>query len=144
MYLLVGVGAPRYAIIKIYKNSWEQKLRFYDFSNCVFSYWCCTYITHKIFQILRGPMFAPIHPPLLSKIKNDHKGHFLFWWEWVDSNHLRLKPTDLQSAPALQLRRTPRTLFGAGSGTRTRTSSLEGLRTSPCTMPAINPRAPLL
>ena len=30
---------------------------------------------------------------------------------------------------------------GAGSGTRTRTSSLEGLRTSPCTMPAINPRA---
>ena len=32
-------------------------------------------------------------------------------------------------------------LFGAGSGTRTRTSSLEGLRTSPCTMPAINPRA---
>ena len=90
-----------------------------------------------------------------------HLGHFLFWWEWVDSNHLRLKPTDLQSAPALQLRRTPRTLFffcppsanpcgppyetlakcGAGSGTRTRTSSLEGLRTSPCTMPAINPRA---
>lgn len=32
---------------------------------------------------------------------------FIFWWEWVDSNHLRLKPTDLQSAPALQLRRTP-------------------------------------
>ena len=25
----------------------------------------------------------------------------------MDSNHLRLKPTDLQSAPALQLRRTP-------------------------------------
>ena len=86
-------------------------------------------------------------------------GHFLFWWEWVDSNHLRLKPTDLQSAPALQLRRTPRTfcasllsqmhdtgflalaiasvkIRGAGSGTRTRISSLEGLRTSPCTMPA--------
>ena len=91
-----------------------------------------------------------------------------FWWEWVDSNHLRLKPTDLQSAPALQLRRTPRTFYpparnkqrqpvfaslrrgtqfsilaiasvkigGAGSGTRTRISSLEGLRTSPCTMPA--------
>ena len=29
------------------------------------------------------------------------------WWEWLDSNQLRLKPTDLQSAPALQLRRTP-------------------------------------
>ena len=31
---------PRYAIRKIYKNSWGQKLRFYDFSNCVSSYWC--------------------------------------------------------------------------------------------------------
>ncbi len=108
-----------------------------------------------------------------------HLGHFLFWWEWVDSNHLSRKTTDLQSAPALQLRRTPRTLFspisqqtktarlrfaaalnfcnralcarqlkfvachpkplakgGAGSGNRTRISSLEGLHTSPCTMPA--------
>ena len=37
----------------------------------------------------------------------------IFWWEWVDSNHLRLKPTDLQSAPALQLRRTPRTFLSA-------------------------------
>ena len=36
-------------------------------------------------------------------------GHFLFWWEWVDSNHLSRKTTDLQSAPALQLRRTPKT-----------------------------------
>ena len=34
------------------------------------------------------------------------RGDF-FWWEWLDSNQLRLKPTDLQSAPALQLRRTP-------------------------------------
>ena len=32
---------PRYAIIKIYKNSWGHKLRFYDFCNCVFSYWSC-------------------------------------------------------------------------------------------------------
>ena len=37
--------------------------------------------------------------------------HFLFWWEWVDSNHLSRKTTDLQSAPALQLRRTPKTQF---------------------------------
>ena len=107
------------------------------------------------------------HPTLQNK-KMTRLGHFLFWWEWVDSNHLRLKPTDLQSVPALQLRRTPRTFYpparnkqrqpvfaslrrgtqfsilaiasvkigGAGSGTRTRISSLEGLRTSPCTMPA--------
>ena len=83
----------------------------------------------------------------------------IFWWEWVDSNHLSRKTTDLQSAPALQLRRTPKTPFspvftiwrkfvachpkplakgGAGSGNRTRISSLEGLHTSLCTMPAIN------
>ena len=40
-------------------------------------------------------------------------GHFLFWWEWVDSNHLSRKTTDLQSAPALQLRRTPNLLVRA-------------------------------
>ena len=37
----------------------------------------------------------------------------IFWWEWLDSNQLRLKPTDLQSAPALQLRRTPNLLVRA-------------------------------
>lgn len=60
-----------------------------------------------------------------SQNKNVPCGTFLFWWEWVDSNHLRLKPTDLQSAPALQLRRTPNLysahitnglFLGAGSG----------------------------
>lgn len=66
-----------------------------------------------------------------------------YWWEWLDSNQLRLKPTDLQSAPALQLRRTPNlskiiSYLGAGSGNRTRISSLEGLHTSLCTMPATN------
>ena len=113
---------------------------------------------------------GPSTHPTSSKTKTTHSGGLCFWWEWVDSNHLRLKPTDLQSAPALQLRRTPRTFLtdspslpfgksaafrfawpqpacrgfapaktdGAGSGTRTRTSSLEGLRTSPCTMPAMS------
>ena len=126
----------------------------------------------------------------------------------MDSNHLRLKPTDLQSAPALQLRRTPNLVkncqksedatilmqasvqsvhdrnqnqadsifhnflvraagnrayknttscvisnelmfasqgypthwhpIASGSGNRTRISSLEGLHTSLCTMPATN------
>ena len=115
------------------------------------------------------------NPYTTTQNKNAPFGAFLFWWEWVDSNHLRLKPTDLQSAPALQLRRTPKSLvratgnrayknttscvisnelmfasqgyptqlhltysLGAGSGTRTRISSLEGLHTSPCTMPATN------
>ena len=60
--------------------------------------------------------------PLLDSLSNQHgssscrnhqnkipptPGGILFWWEWLDSNQLRLKPTDLQSAPALQLRRTP-------------------------------------
>ena len=57
--------------------------------------------------------------------------HFLFWWEWVDSNHLSLKTTDLQSAPALQLRRTPET---------TRTLFLvraEGIRTYKNTMSCV-------
>ena len=48
-----------------------------------------------------------------------------FWWEWVDSNHLRLKPTDLQSAPALQLRRTPN-LYSARLRQRLRCSNGRG------------------
>ena len=42
--------------------------------------------------------------------------------------------TDLQSAPALRLRRAPETfttICGASSGNRTRISSLEGLHSSP-------------
>ena len=50
-------------------------------------------------------LISPIHHRI--KKHPPFGGCFLFWWEWVDSNHLRLKPTDLQSAPALQLRRTP-------------------------------------
>ena len=44
-------------------------------------------------------------------IKNTGKCRcFLFWWERVESNHLSHKTTDLQSAPALRLRRAPRTI----------------------------------
>ena len=79
--------------------------------------------------------------------------NIVIWWEWVDSNHLSRKTTDLQSAPALQLRRTPRTFLsafakasvdtefsdlacasvkirGASRGNRTLISSLEGLHSS--------------
>ena len=49
-----------------------------------------------------------------------------FWWEWVDSNHLSRKTTDLQSAPALQLRRTPNPLVRA-----------EGIRTYKNTMSCV-------
>ena len=42
-----------------------------------------------------------------AKTNTTQKGGLCFWWEWVDSNHLSRKTTDLQSAPALQLRRTP-------------------------------------
>lgn len=44
------------------------------------------------------------HP---AQNKNRPFGRFVFWWEWLDSNQLSHKTTDLQSAPALQLRRTP-------------------------------------
>ena len=54
---------------------------------------------------------AEYHKPHHVKTKTHRKGVFVFWWEWVDSNHLSRKTTDLQSAPALQLRRTPRTEF---------------------------------
>ena len=58
------------------------------------------------------------NPYTTAQNKTDLLGRFVFWWEWVDSNHLRLKPTDLQSAPALQLRRTPNPLVRA-AGNRT-------------------------
>ena len=46
-----------------------------------------------------------------QKQKPTIKVGFYLWWEWVDSNHLSRKTTDLQSAPALQLRRTPKTFW---------------------------------
>ena len=59
-------------------------------------------------------IFWRIHPlPLNQNKKYTGKVCFLFWWEWVDSNHLSRKTTDLQSAPALQLRRTPTSLVRA-------------------------------
>ena len=51
------------------------------------------------------------HLTTLSPNKKPTIRSVYVWWEWVDSNHLRLKPTDLQSAPALQLRRTPNLVF---------------------------------
>ena len=114
---------PRYTITKIYKNSWGQKLHFYDFSNCVFSYSpciSCWLLPTKtiVFKRLVPLIFWRIHPPHLSKNKTTQSGGYIFWWEWVDSNHLSHKTTDLQSAPALQLRRTPRTTLGLFSPKR--------------------------
>ena len=50
---------------------------------------------------------------ITAKTKTDRSVGLCFWWEWVDSNHLSRKTTDLQSAPALQLRRTPTSLVRA-------------------------------
>lgn len=52
-------------------------------------------------------MHGPSPPPMPHTKTPTHSGRYFSWWEWLDSNQLRLKPTDLQSAPALQLRRTP-------------------------------------
>ena len=62
------IGA-RYTI-KIYKNSLGQKLRFYDFSNCVFSYSPCAPITHENFIFVwhcRAMALLRIHPPHIAK-----------------------------------------------------------------------------
>ena len=56
-------------------------------------------------------LYGRIPQTAQSKTKTTQKGGLCFWWEWVDSNHLSRKTTDLQSAPALQLRRTPKTHF---------------------------------
>ena len=42
--------------------------------------------------------------------KNPHlvvRANNFSWWEWLESNQLSHKTTDLQSAPALRLRRAP-------------------------------------
>ena len=68
-------------------------------------------------QLIVEPAIKWLHDsnpiPHFTKIKTPDARVFLFWWEWLDSNQLRLKPTDLQSAPALQLRRTPNPLVRA-------------------------------
>ena len=85
----------------IHNNKNLQKFcscNFCDFSNCLFSYSPCA-----------DALAYPATPPYQNK-NTPFRGYFYFWWEWLDSNQLRLKPTDLQSAPALQLRRTPELL----------------------------------
>ena len=78
-YLLSGMRTrPRYAITKIYKNSWGQKLHFYDFCNCVFSYWPCV------------SLWDTLADPCAPKIKNKHPNtgvYFLSWLGRTDSNH---------------------------------------------------------
>lgn len=73
LHILVGAAPPRYTIIKIYKNSWGQKLHFYDFSNCVFSYSPCA-------------MLWRIQLPL-DKTKMPSWGIFILsWLGQLDSN----------------------------------------------------------
>ena len=99
VYLLVGVAGA-----SIHNNKNLQKFcscNFCDFSNCLFSYSPCA-----------DALAYPATPPYQNK-STPFRGYFYFWWEWLDSNQLRLKPTDLQSAPALQLRRTPNPLVRA-------------------------------
>ena len=145
MYLLVGVGGlarPSHFVCRECAAFVSTQT-----SRCLFSF------THR-----RTKQTAFVSPNTINhvqcKTKTDQNGRFVFWWEWVDSNHLSRKTTDLQSAPALQLRRTPRTfcppllkirrdigfsalagalvkIRGASSGNRTRISSLEGLHSSP-------------
>ena len=90
-FILVGVGG-------LFVTTHSPHVRLKQRKACFRQLSCRTSGSH-----LTHPSQNKKHPPF--------GGCFLFWWEWVDSNHLRLKPTDLQSAPALQLRRTPNLVF---------------------------------
>ena len=77
--------------------------------------------------------------PRPAKTKTNRKGWFVFLVGAGGVEPPQSKTTDLQSAPALRLRRAPRTVLftnwisqnrGASSGNRTRISSLEGLHSS--------------
>ncbi len=107
---------PRYAIIKIYKNLVPAIFMIFLI---VYSRirslgtMCRLRATRDDFgarALPKSTWFRTRGSHLTThsqKQKPTIKVGLCFWWEWVDSNHLRLKPTDLQSAPALQLRRTP-------------------------------------
>ena len=163
---------PQYTIRKIYKNSWGQKLRFYDFSNCVFSYSPCAPIIHVNFvsvgHINVPGALADPPTPISQKQKPTKRSVCVFGGSgWIRttsglSQQIYSLPRlsnsgarpELLCPPSRGKQRRPvfaslrrGTQFsilaiasvkigGAGSGTRTRISSLEGLRTSPCTMPA--------
>ena len=100
------------------------------------------FITHKIFQILWGPMLPQstcfrtkgiLTKPRPTKTKTNRKGWFVFLVGAGGVEPPQSKTTDLQSAPALRLRRAPKTVTtirGASRGNRTLISSLEGLHSS--------------
>ena len=71
-YLLSGMRTrPRYAITKIYKNSLGQKLHFYDFCNCVFSYWPCV------------SLWGTLADPCAPEIKNKHPNTGVCFLSWL-------------------------------------------------------------
>ncbi len=71
---------------------------------------------------------------ITAKQKPPKRVVLVLWWEWVDSNHLSRKTTDLQSAPALQLRRTPKTFWLRPPQSMVRA---EGIRTYKNTMSCV-------
>ena len=79
-----------------------------------------------------GALAAP-PAPTFCKIKKDPFGSFFILVGAGGVEPPQSKTTDLQSAPALRLRRAPKTvttICGASRGNRTLISSLEGLHSS--------------
>ena len=122
------------------------------FANCSSACWPCAPIIHvnivSVWHINVPGDLADPPTNTLSKTKTPQKGCLCFGGSgWIRTTSGLSQ--QIYSLPRLSNSGARPELFcglphealakcGAGSGTRTRTSSLEGLRTSPCTMPAIN------
>ena len=111
----------------IHNNKNLQKFcscNFCDFSNCLFSYSPCA-----------DALAYPATPPYQNK-KHPKRGVFISGGSgWIRTSSGLSQ--QIYSLPRLS-NSGARPILGAGSGNRTRISSLEGLHTSLCTMPATN------
>ena len=138
MHLLVGVAGA-----SIHNNKNLQKFcscNFCDFSNCLFSYSPCA-----------DALAYPATPPYQNK-KHPKRGVFISggsgWIRTSSGLSQQIYSLPRLSNSGARPNLSPRILVavphetlakcGAGSGNRTRISSLEGLHTSLCTMPATN------
>ena len=113
---------PRYTIIKIFKN----------FVPAIFVIFLIVYS-----RIRHALTLWRIQPPHPSKIKTPPFGGIFISGGsgWIRTSSGLSQ--QIYSLPRLS-NSGARPILGAGSGNRTRISSLEGLHTSLCTMPATN------
>ena len=131
-------GVPWYTITKIYKNLVPAIFMIFliVYSRIRHARQLFTKISFSYGTVVPWRSCASTHPTLQNK-KWPIRVIFYFGGSgWIRTTSGLSQ--QIYSLPRLSNSgaRPELFLFGAGSGTRTRTSSLEGLRTSPCTMPA--------